>query len=63
MATYRIIVRDVTYKAYEIEADSVDEADEKLTLGYYDESLFPEILDGGEWEITDIYPLKEVTSG
>jgi hypothetical protein len=63
MAIYRIIVRDVMYKAYEVEAESIDEADEKLALGYYDECLFPEILDGGEWEITDIYQVKEAASG
>jgi hypothetical protein len=41
MPAYRIIVREVTYKAFVVEADSVDEAEEKFTIGAYDGSLFP----------------------
>lgn len=51
MLQFQVIVRDVTFKGYLVEAPDKDEAIRIVQEG---EAEDPEILDGGEWEIVEV---------
>jgi hypothetical protein len=53
MATYEILVRDVSYKLYRIDAENEESAEEVLMDGGIDDF---EYVDGGSWDVVSIKP-------
>ncbi len=57
MKTYEIVVREVLSRVVEIEADSSEEAIEKVTMMYKNEDL---VLDAEDYSNTDIICLNNI---
>ena len=60
MPTFRIIVKDLVYKAVVVDAETHEEAQEQVERASDDEFNWDKSLDGSEWAIETVEEIERM---